>query len=141
MRLMMGLLLAAAVAIAGLWWYADALNDDLEQQTRINGTLSAGIESRDTAITRLQKEALDQAQAELALRQSLTAAGRLALTREQRIQGLLNENQTLRDWYGTALPDVVIRLHQRPAFGRTADYLRWLSDGEQLPNAGEPAQK
>ncbi|WP_413722725.1 Rz-like lysis system protein LysB [Sodalis sp. RH24] len=141
MRLMIGLLLAAAVAIAGLWWSADALNDDLEQQTRINGTLSAGIESRDTAIARLQKEALDQARAELALRQSLTAAGRLALTREQRIQGLLNENQTLRDWYGTALPDAAVRLHQRPAFASAADYLRWLSESEQLSDAGEPTQK
>ncbi len=141
MRLMMALLLAAAVAITGLCWYAATLNDDLEQQTRINGTLAAGIESRDTTITRLQQEAQDQARAELALRQALTAAGRLALTREQRIQGLLNENQTLRDWYGAALPDVVIRLHQRPAFASAADYLRWLSDGEQLPDAGEPAQK
>ncbi|MEA9393489.1 Rz-like lysis system protein LysB [Acerihabitans sp. TG2] len=141
MRLMMVLLLAAAIAIAGLLWYAATLNDDLAQQTRINGTLAAGIESRDTAIARLQHEALDQAQAELALRQSLTAAGRLAQNREQRIQGLLNENQTLRNWYDTALPDAAIRLHQRPAFASAADYLRWLSESEPLPNAGQPAKK
>lgn len=141
MRLMIVLLLLAAVAITGLLWYTATLNDDLAQQTRINGTLSAGIESRDTTITRLQQEAQKQAQAELALRQSLTAAGRLALTREQRIQGLLNENQTLRDWYDTALPDAAVRLHQRPAFASAADYLRWLSEGEQLPDTGQPAKK
>jgi len=137
----MVLLLAAAIAIAGLLWYAATLNDDLEQQARIVGTLSAGIESRDTTITRLQLEALDQAQAELALRQSLTAADRLAQNREQRIQGLLNENQTLRDWYRTVLPDAAVRLHQRPAFASVADYLRWLSESEQLPDAGQSAEK
>ncbi|MEA9389557.1 Rz-like lysis system protein LysB [Acerihabitans sp. TG2] len=140
MRLMMVLLLAAAVAIAGLLWYTATLNDNLEQQTRINGTLSVGIESRDTAIARLQHEALDLAKAELSLRQSLTAAGRLAQNREQRIQGLLNENQTLRDWYDTALPDAAVRLHLRPTFASAADYLRWLSESEPLPDAGQSAE-
>ncbi|WP_042840572.1 Rz-like lysis system protein LysB, partial [Yersinia aldovae] len=85
----------------------------------------------------LQDEARQQADNEQALRQSLSHASSLSLSREQRIQRLLNENKVLRDWFATALPADVIRLHQRPAFANPNDYLRWLSDGEQLPAAGQ----
>ncbi|WP_145562366.1 Rz-like lysis system protein LysB [Yersinia canariae] len=134
MRIAMMLLLALLVALG---WYANRLSHDIDGANRIVGTLSAGIESRDNAITRLQDEARQQAENELALRQSLSHASTLSLSREQRIQRLLNENKILRDWFATALPVDVIRLHQRPAFASPNDYLRWLSDGEQLPATGQ----
>ncbi|EPM9355164.1 Rz-like lysis system protein LysB, partial [Yersinia enterocolitica] len=110
---------------------------DLDSAKLVIGTLSAGIESRDNAITRLQDEARQQADNERALRQSLSHAITLSLSREQRIQRLLNENKVLRDWFATALPADVIRLHQRPTFANPNDYLRWLSDSEQLPATGQ----
>lgn len=134
MRIAMMLIVVLLVALG---WYANRLSHDIDGANRIIGTLSAGIESRDNAITRLQDEARQQAENELALRQSLSHASTLSLSREQRIQRLLNENKVLRDWFATALPDDVIRLHQRPAFARPNDYLRWLSDGEQLPATGQ----
>ncbi|HEC1651017.1 LysB family transcriptional regulator [Yersinia frederiksenii] len=120
-----------------LAWHAHNLKKDLDSAQLVIGTLSAGIESRDNAITRLQDEARQQADNERALRQSLSHASTLSLSREQKIQRLLNENKVLRDWFNTALPADVIRLHQRPAFASPNDYLRWLSDGEQLPAAGQ----
>ncbi|WP_413742294.1 Rz-like lysis system protein LysB [Sodalis sp. RH15] len=138
MRLLNTMLLSAAIFIAALLWFVAEQNNNLGQQSRIVDALSDGIESRDRVISRLQQEAQDQAQAELALRHSLTAAGSLAQKHEQQIQKLLNDNQTLREWYSAALPDAAIRLHQRPAFASAADYLRWLSEGEQLPDTGEP---
>ncbi|EOI6867337.1 Rz-like lysis system protein LysB [Yersinia enterocolitica] len=120
-----------------LAWHAHNLKKELDSATLVIGTLSAGIESRDNAITRLQDEARQQAENEQALRQSLSNASTLSLSREQRIQRLLNENKALRDWFNTALPADVIRLHQRPAFASPNDYLRWLSDGEQLPATGQ----
>ncbi|HFO2533300.1 TPA: Rz-like lysis system protein LysB [Yersinia enterocolitica] len=120
-----------------LAWHAHNLKKDLDSAQLVIGTLSAGIESRDNAITRLQDEARQQADNERALRQSLSHASTLSLSREQKIQRLLNENKVLRDWLNTALPADVIRLHQRPAFASPNDYLRWLSDGEQLPAAGQ----
>ncbi|NIL27681.1 LysB family phage lysis regulatory protein [Yersinia massiliensis] len=120
-----------------LAWHAHNLKKDLDSAKTEIGTLSAGIESRDNAITRLQDEARQQADNERALRQSLSYASTLALSREQKIQRLLNENKILRDWFATALPADVIRLHQRPAFASPNDYLRWLSDSEQLPAAGQ----
>ncbi|OVZ84184.1 LysB family transcriptional regulator [Yersinia kristensenii] len=120
-----------------LAWHAHNLKTELDSAKTEIGTLSAGIESRDNAITRLQDEARQQADNERALRQSLSSASTLSLSREQKIQRLLNENKVLRDWFATALPADVIRLHQRPAFANPNDYLRWLSDGNQLPNAGQ----
>ncbi len=120
-----------------LAWHAHNLKKELDNAKLVIGTLSAGIESRDNAITRLQDEARQQADNERALRQSLSNASTLSLSREQRIQRLLNENKVLRDWFATALPAGVIRLHQRPTFANPNDYLRWLSDGDQLPAAGQ----
>ncbi|EKN5910536.1 TPA: LysB family phage lysis regulatory protein [Yersinia enterocolitica] len=120
-----------------LAWHAHSLKKELDSAKTEISTLFAGIESRDNVITRLQDEARQQADNERALRQSLSRASTLSLSREQKIQRLLNENKALRDWFATALPADVIRLHQRPAFTSPHDYLRWLSDGEQLPAAGQ----
>ncbi|HDL7647134.1 TPA: LysB family phage lysis regulatory protein [Yersinia enterocolitica] len=134
MRIAMMVIVALLVALG---WYANRLSHDIDSANRIIGTLSAGIESRDNAITRLQDEARQQAENEQVLRQSLSHASSLSLSREQKIQRLLNENKALRDWFAAALPDDVIRLHQRPAFASANDYLRWLSDSEQLPATGQ----
>ncbi|WP_077175215.1 Rz-like lysis system protein LysB [Yersinia proxima] len=134
MRIAMMVIVALLVALG---WYANRLSHDIDSANRIIGTLSAGIESRDNVITRLQDEARQQADNERALRQSLSHASSLSLFREQKIQRLLNENKVLRDWFTTALPADVIRLHQRPAFASPNDYLRWLSDSDQLPATGQ----
>ncbi|MGE4800088.1 Rz-like lysis system protein LysB [Yersinia hibernica] len=134
---MRALLLIWVLMMGLLAWHAHSLKKELDSAKLVIGTLSAGIESRDNAITRLQDEARQQSENELALRQSLSHASTLSLSREQRIQRLLNENKALRDWFATALPADVIRLHQRPAFASPNDYLRWLSNGEQLPVTGQ----
>ncbi|HDL7640365.1 TPA: Rz-like lysis system protein LysB [Yersinia enterocolitica] len=134
MRIAMMLIVALLVVLG---WYANRLSHDIDSANRMIGTLSAGIESRDNTITRLQDEARQQADNERALRQSLSHASSLSLSREQKIQRLLNENKALRDWFAAALPADVIRLHQRPAFASPNDYLRWLSDSEQLPATGQ----
>ncbi|CFQ86567.1 putative regulatory protein [Yersinia frederiksenii] len=131
------LLLLWVLMMGVLAWHAHSLKKDLDSAKLVIGTLSAGIESRDNAITRLQDEARQQAENERALRQSLSHASTLSLSREQKIQRLLNENKALRDWFATALPADVIRLHQRPAFASPRDYLRWLSDSEQLSATGQ----
>ncbi|EMX8411565.1 TPA: LysB family phage lysis regulatory protein [Yersinia enterocolitica] len=134
---MRALLLIWVLMMGLLAWHAHSLKTELDSAKLVIGTLSAGIESRDNVITRLQDEARQQADNERALRQSLSRASTLSLSREQKIQRLLNENKVLRDWFATALPADVIRLHQRPAFASSNDYLRWLSDSDQLPAAGQ----
>ncbi len=137
MRIVIVLLLAAC-ALAGLQtWRIGGLHDEADQAQRIIGTLSAGIESRDSAINRLSDEALRRERQEQSLRTQLSQAGQLARDREIHLQRLLNENQEMRDWYAARLPDGIGRMHQRPAFASAADYLRWLSGGHELPDTGK----
>jgi LysB family phage lysis regulatory protein len=132
------LLLLAACALAGLQtWRIGGLHDEAEQAQRIIGTLSAGIKSRDNAINRLNDEAVTRERQELSLRTQLARASQEARDREVHIQRLLNENQEMRDWYAAILPDGISRMHARPAFASAADYLRWLSGGNQLPDTGK----
>lgn len=128
------------LAIIGwLKWQVVSLDKSLADAQQQNSTLTAAVNSRDTVITALQREAGQQTEAEQQLRNTLAGAQRLALRREQQLQRALNENQALREWFNRALPVDVIRLHQRPAFNGTGDYLRWLSDGHPLPDPGQPA--
>lgn len=132
------LLLLAACALAGLQtWRIGGLTEKADQAQRIIGTLSAGIESRDNAINRLSDEALRRERQEQSLRTQLARAGEQARVREYHIQRLLNENQEMRDWYAAILPDGISRMHARPAFASAADYLRWLSGGNELPDTGK----
>ena len=132
------ILLLAACALAGLQtWRIGGLHDEADQAQRIIGTLSAGIESRDNAIHRLNDEAVTRERQEQSLRTQLVRASQQARDREYDIQRLLNENQEMRDWYAAALPDGISRMHARPAFASAADYLRWLSGGDELPDTGK----
>ncbi|MGV8925255.1 MAG: Rz-like lysis system protein LysB [Ewingella sp.] len=144
MRVLMGImpaLLIAAFAAVGVQRYQlTSLKADIAANERVIGTLSAGIESRDRAITRMKSEADELEQQGRSLRDALTGAGQQAREREYDIQRLLNENKVLRDWFATPLPDDVIRLQQRPAFATPGDYLRWLSRRQQLPDPGQSAQ-
>jgi len=135
---LMIVLLLGACALAGLQtWRIGGLTDDVEQAQRIIGTLSAGIKSRDNAIHRLNDDALNRERQEQTLRTQLARASQQARVREYTVQRLLNENQEMRDWYSTRLPDGIGRMHARPAFANAADYLRWLSGGDELPDTGK----
>jgi LysB family phage lysis regulatory protein len=140
-RLAVLFLLLSMVVVGLLNRKVVALGDQLDEAQRENSRISTALTDTRTAITTLQAAAGQLAQEEKSLRNDLSNAHRLALTREQKIQRLLNENQILRDWFNTPLPADVARLHQRPSFTSVADYLRWLSDGEPVPDTGQPPGK
>lgn len=136
------LLLVLALAVAGwLKWQVIVLGDRLDAAKLENSRISTALTDTRTAITTLQAAASQLAQEEKSLRNDLNNAHRLALTREQKIQRLLNENQILRDWFNTPLPADVARLHQRPSFTRAPDYLHWLSGGEPVPDTGQQPEE
>ncbi|MEI7222247.1 Rz-like lysis system protein LysB [Pectobacterium carotovorum] len=92
---------------------------------------------RDGVIDALQSSAIRNEQAQAELRTKLSQAGQLAAGRERTLTRLLNENADLRRWYSANLPDDLKRLHHRPAFDNPDDYLRWLSESNELPDAGQ----
>ncbi len=137
MRTVIGLLTVALLALFALGVYSHHLRGQLATVNRTVATLSAGIESRDAAIARLQTESAEREKSELALRVSLGYASSAARNREAKMQRLITENATLKDWFNTALPNDVIRLQQRPAFTNANDYLHWVSEGNKLPVSGQ----
>ncbi|OWF78897.1 Rz-like lysis system protein LysB [Yersinia rohdei] len=82
----------------------------------------------------LTANANNQAQAQL--RQQVASTDQLLAQRNSRIKRLYRENETLRRWADTPLPDDIIRLRQRPALAGAADYRQWLSEGHTLPVSG-----
>ncbi|MDH1168645.1 Rz-like lysis system protein LysB [Pantoea agglomerans] len=134
----MALLLAVALLALGVTgWQWKVARDDLTSAQRIIGTLSAGIESRDKAIARLDEDARASQKREAELRLMQGRASTAALNREMTIQRETDANPILRDWSAAALPDDVIRLHARPAFASARDYLDWVSARDKLPGAGK----
>lgn len=139
MRYLIGILTLACFFALAQAVHIQKLKREAVTTQLIIGTLSAGIESRDRVIVRLQSETEERERLGRELRESLGAAGQQARDREYEIQRLLNENQALRDWFATPLPVDVIRLQQRPTFATPGDYLRWLSSRQQLPDPGQSA--
>ena len=136
-RIVATLLAVALLALALTGWRWSVASDELASAQRVIGTLSAGIESRDKAISRLNSENLQGQKREAALRLMQGRASAGALTREAQIQRETDANPILRDWSAAALPDDVIRLHTRPSFASARDYLDWLSARDKLPGAGK----
>jgi len=136
-RLIAGLLAVALLALGLTGWQWKVAKDDLSSAQRIIGTLSAGIESRDKAIARLDADAKASQKREAELRLMQGRASTAALNREMHIQRETDANPILRDWSAADLPDDVIRLHSRPAFASARDYLDWVSARDKLPGAGK----
>ncbi|MGF9656035.1 Rz-like lysis system protein LysB [Pantoea agglomerans] len=136
-RLIALLLAVALLALGVTGWQWKVAKDDLTSAQRIIGTLSAGIESRDRAIARLDADARASQKREAELRLMQGRASTAALNREMTIQRETDANPILRDWSAAALPDDVIRLHARPAFASARDYLDWVSARDKLPGAGK----
>ena len=136
-RLIALFLAVALLALGVTGWQWKVAKDDLTSAQRIIGTLSAGIESRDRAIARLDADARASQKREAELRLMQGRASTAALNREMTIQRETDANPILRDWSAAALPDDVIRLHARPAFSSARDYLDWVSSRDKLPGAGK----
>lgn len=137
------LIILLIVAVVGLWWLKREnreLGQTLSAATQTIGTQKNNLSTLNNQLNVVRDNANRSERAQVALRQQLDHAQQLATGKEQKITRLLNENKALRDWYQSALPDDIARLHTRPAFDTPDAYLRWLSEGDKLPDTGKPAE-
>ncbi|KFK93368.1 hypothetical protein IV04_13320 [Serratia sp. Ag1] len=138
MKILMTLLVLAGVAV--LWLARDNrdLTQSLTDATQTVSQQKKDLQTASATLTAMQANARRNEGAQVLLRQQRDAAEALATRRHQTITRLLHENDALRQWYHSPLPDDIVRLHRRPAFATPDDYLRWLSEGQQLPDTGKP---
>ena len=137
------LIILLIVAAVSLWWLKREnreLGQALSAATQTIGTQKNNLSILNNQLSVVRDNANRSERAQVALRQQLDRAKQLATGKDQKITRLLNENKALRDWYQSALPDDIARLHTRPAFDTPAAYLRWLSEGDELPDTGKPAE-
>lgn len=134
------MLIAAGLALAAVLWLRhengnlrrsfDRANKVAIEQKNVIGMLKNQL-SVSQGIARRNETA------QVTLRGELIAAGEMAVRREETITRLINENQTLRRWYGDKLPDVVRRLHTRAGCASAGHCLQRLPESELLPDAGK----
>jgi len=138
MKTLITLLMLAVVAV---WWIGREnreLTRSLSDATETIGKQKKALQNSQHALTELEGRTRSNERAQVLLREQRDTAEALASRRNQTITRLLNENEALRRWYQSPLPDDVIRLHHRPGFATPDDYLRWLSEGQQLPDTRKP---
>lgn len=138
MKTLITLLVLAVVAV---WWIKrenSELTRSLSDAIETIGKQKKALQASQRSLTELRDRARSDERAHVLLREQRDTAEALANRRNQTITRLLNENEALRRWYVSPLPDDVIRLHRRPGFATPDDYLRWLSEGQQLPDTGKP---
>ncbi|PAV96133.1 hypothetical protein CJD50_14055 [Hafnia paralvei] len=137
------LIILLVVAMVGLWWLTREnreLGQALSDATQTITTQKNDLATVNNQLNVVRDNANRSERAQVVLRQQLSHAQQLATGKDQKITRLLNENKALRDWYQSALPDGIARLHTRPAFDTPDAYLRWLSEGSELPDTGKPAE-
>lgn len=140
MRVAVSFLLVSVLMLVVTLVVLKRANTKLAEASESISQLKRDLKDSGQALDELKASAKRNERAQVVLRGQIVAAHALATRRNQTITRLLNENETLRNWYQSPLPDDVARLHARPEFATPDGYLRWLSEGQQLPDTGQPAE-
>ena len=140
-RLFAALLILTLVVLVtwALWHRSEAAESRAELAEQQLAASQQRVQEHQQIISALQENAarLDAQQRATAQRKAeleRTAGARLA-----RIQELQHENDQLREWASTRLPDAVIRLRKRPAVTGADAYHQSVRDPSPLHATGERA--
>ena len=124
------------LAIAAGWFYVKALRAELADAQNTARTAQETVGRRDATIADMQKKEREHttALAQLEAKRERIAAS-LAQT-ETDFKALKHENEALRAWADSSLPDDVVRLYSRPAITGADDWLA-MRAGHALHAAGD----
>ena len=122
-------------AIVAGWFYVKALRAELVDAQNIARSAQETVGRRDATIADMQKKEREHttALAQLEAKRDRIAAS-LAQT-ETDFEALKHENEALRAWADSPLPDDVVRLYSRPAITGADDWLA-MRAGHALHAAG-----
>lgn len=132
-----------ALAVLGLLWLRhenQTLARSFEKANHVAAAQKRTIVMLENQRIVAQRLAGENERAQVSLREKLNAAGERATRREQAITRLLNENESLRRWYGAELPDAVRRLHYRAPCASAGDCIGRLPESESLPDARQRSE-
>ena len=130
------LLVVLALLLAALGWQSWRLNN----ASHTIETQGVALKSKTQELTKKNGQLIglsilietnNREQARLYADAEQTSA--LLRQRQHRIEELKRENEDLRRWADTHLPDDIIRLRERPALAGGAAYREWLSRSDAVP--------
>ncbi len=133
-------LLVTAAAVQS--WRLNSARQLTDQQAQTLAAQQAALTEQASQLKTLA-DLSERNNAEQARLRSLAADTQAALTERQKtLARLQRENEALKRWADTALPDDIIRLRQRPAITGGRAYREWLSPADALPvSGGQPANQ
>lgn len=133
-------LLAVVIVIGALAGSLQALQLEQQHSKQLTGQLevAAGdIAARDSLLSRYRQQSLKNAELTISQQQTITSINNQLQTTELQMRKLEQDNDEIRQWAGTRLPDPVMRMHQRPALSGAAGYRKWLSSRDAVSAAGQ----
>lgn len=140
--LIIGLIISSTAAV-GLFAYQ---NQGLRADKKLLDTqltdANTKVKAQAEAISTLETAAKDNEKAHETLLAKISTTKNLLTKHEQTIRTLEQQNEALKTWSNTRLPDPVIRLRQHPAITGSENYQSWLSERDALPITGiQPADQ
>ncbi|NIE83942.1 MULTISPECIES: Rz-like lysis system protein LysB [unclassified Burkholderia] len=140
--LQLGIALAVLAAGGAGYEYTRLLQERLAGATAAASQARQDADARDAVIARLTSQVREQDAQRAQLERTRGQVDARLASYQQQLRKLIDENQAIRAWADTALPDDVVRLHASPALAGADDYAQRLRDGDALHAAGNaPAQQ
>lgn len=122
-----------ALVSANVWQY-----NQVQAQAERAVTAEQAAADRLSKIERLEADAREREQAQLAMERTQRDLAAELGKRQLKIRELQRENQEYRDWAVTRLPAVTQRLRIRPTITGAGEYQQWLlSQPQPLHPAGD----
>lgn len=130
---------AALLTIVTEWHVIRTLLAQLEgARTAERRAVQASIE-RDATIEQLLRDAREKDAQHAQLARMRTAIDSTLAAYQEAFRRLIDENQAVRHWAATALPDDVVRVHASAALTGAADYVARMCARVAVHDAGDGA--
>ncbi|QEW34438.1 LysB family phage lysis regulatory protein [Erwinia billingiae] len=122
--------------IAALGWQSWRLNNashTIETQDKELNSKKQALTQKNSQLIALNILTQTSSQAQTQLYAAAETNNTLLRDRQRRIEELKRENEELRIWANSRLPDAVVRLRKRPAIAGGESYREWLSQNHPVP--------
>ncbi|WP_422387887.1 Rz-like lysis system protein LysB [Erwinia billingiae] len=134
--MMRPIVLIMALLIAALGWQSWRLNNashTIESQGKELNSKKQALTQKNSQLIALNILTQTSSQAQTQLYAAAEKNNTLLRDRQRRIEELKRENEELRIWADSLLPDAVVRLRARPAIAGGESYREWLSQNHPVP--------
>lgn len=134
--MMRPIVLIMSLLFVALGWQSWRLNNasyTIESQGKELNSKKQALTQKNSQLIALNILTQTSSQAQTQLYAAAEKNNTLLRDRQRRIEELKRENDELRIWADSLLPDAVVRLRARPAIAGGESYREWLSQNHPVP--------